>query len=271
VTQAAVARVSARRPAVAVLAAEWTKLRTLRSTGWTLGLTLLLSVGLAVLIGVTFRTTFATLPRQQQEHFDPLFATFYGLTLSQLPLVVYAVLVVTGEYRSGTIRASLAAVPRRGRFYAGKLVAATLPVVALAVVTVPVMFLAAQAALGPHRTSLGAPGVPQAVAGACLYLPLIALFAMGVAAMLRSSVGALALLLPLLFLGSQGLGNIPKARAVTQYLPDQAAMVVMHLASPPSDPRFGRDYGPWTGMAILAVWTAAALLGGYLVLRRRDA
>jgi ABC-2 type transport system permease protein len=48
-------------------------------------------------------------------------------------------------------------------------------------------------------------------------------------------------------------------------------MVVMHLTGPPGDPRFGRDYGPWTGMAILALWTAAAIVGGYLVLRRRDA
>ena len=47
--------------------------------------------------------------------------------------------------------------------------------------------------------------------------------------------------------GSQGLGNIPKLKLVTQYLPDRAGMVIMHLTGPASDPVFGRDYGPWTG------------------------
>jgi ABC-2 type transport system permease protein len=254
----------------AVLLAEWTKIRTVRSTAWTLALTAVISVGISALVSLLFRG-WATLPPEQRGVLDPVFATFYGISLGQIPLVVYAVLAVTSEYSSGTVRASLAAVPRRGLFYGHKLVAATLPVVGLTLVTVAAMVVAAQAALGPYRVSPGADGVPDAIAGACLYLPLMALFAMGVAAMLRSSVGALAILLPLLFLGSQGLGNIPKVKTVVQYLPDQAAMVVMHLAGAPDDPRFGRDYGPWTGMAILALWTAAAVLGGYLVLRRRDA
>jgi hypothetical protein len=89
--------------------------------------------------------------------------------------------------------------------------------------------------------------------------------------MLRSSVASLAVLLPLLFLGSQGLGNVPKVKVVTQYLPDQAGSVIFHLFGPPGNPVFGRDFGPWTGLAILALWTAAALTGGYLVLRHRDA
>lgn len=87
----------------------------------------------------------------------------------------------------------------------------------------------------------------------------------------RSWVCSLGILLPLLFLGSQGLGNIPKLKTVAQYLPDQAGKVTMHLTGPPGDPRFGHDYGPWTGLGILALWTTAALLGGYLTLRRRDA
>jgi ABC-2 type transport system permease protein len=91
------------------------------------------------------------------------------------------------------------------------------------------------------------------------------------AAMLRSSARALGILLPLLLLGSQGLGNIPKVRTVAQYLPDQAGMAIMHITGLPGDPRFAHDYGPWTGLAILALWTAAALLGGYLQLRGRDA
>jgi ABC-2 type transport system permease protein len=94
---------------------------------------------------------------------------------------------------------------------------------------------------------------------------------LGPTMMMRSSVRALVVLLPLLFLGSQGLGNVPAVKPVTQYLPDQVGMVIMHLTGPADDPRFGRPYDGWTGLGILALWTVAALVGGYLVLRRRDA
>ena len=249
--------------------AELIKLRTLRSTPLALALTVALSAGLAALVGLSFAVNFDHLPADQAARFDPLFATFYGLTLGQLPLVAFAVLAVTGEYGSGTIHASLAAIPRRGAFYAGKLAALTVPLALTAVLTVGVVFGVAQWALGAHRTFLGAPGAPAAVAGACLYLVLIGLFAAGVGAMLRSSVLALAILMPLLFLGAQGLGNVPGLHPVTQYLPDQTGAAIMHLTGP-NGTRFGRDYGPWTGMGLLALWAAAAVAGGYAVLRRRD-
>jgi ABC-2 type transport system permease protein len=254
----------------AVLSSDWTKIRTVRSTVWTLLSTFVVSVGLSPLIGYSIGPTLDRLPPQQRES-HALFAGFYSLTLGQLALVVFGVLVVSGEYSSGTIRASLMAVPRRGLFYGCQVLAVALLVIGVALVTVPVSFVTAQAGLGPHRLRIDSPGVPAIVVGACLYLTLICLFAMGVATMLRSSTLSLAILLPLLFLNSQGLGNIPKVKNVAQYLPDQAGEVIMHLVGPPGDPRFGRDYGPSTGLAILVLWTVAALIGGCLVLRRRDA
>jgi ABC-2 type transport system permease protein len=255
----------------ALISAEWVKIRSVRSTIWTLALTVALSLGLGYLVGLSFRTNFAHLPRDQQERFDPLFATFYSLTIGQLALVVLAVFVVTSEYSTGTIRASLVAVPRRGAFFAAKVLAGALVAGAVAVVTVLATFAAAQAGLGPHGTALTAHGVPVAVAGACFYLTLIYLFATGLAALLRSAIPTLGILLPLLFLGSQGLGNVPKLKTITQYLPDQAGMVIMHIAGSGDDPRFARPYGPWTGVGIMALWTAVALLAGYVAVRRRDA
>ncbi|WP_424532988.1 hypothetical protein ACOZ38_21485 [Sphaerisporangium viridialbum] len=255
----------------AVLVSEWTKIRTVPSTVWTPVLALALSAGLGRLLAGMLRDSYATGLPGRQEALDPIFATFYSLTLGQLALVVFGVLVVGGEYGSGTIRASLLAVPRRGLFYGCKMLAGTVPVLAVSVVTVTATFFAAQAGLGPYGTSLLADGMPAAFAGACLYLTLISLFAMGVTAMLRGSTLSLGILLPLFFLGSQGLGNVPAIKAVTQYLPDQAGMVIMHIAGPQDDPRWARDYGPWTGLGILALWAAAALVGGYLVMRRRDA
>jgi ABC-2 type transport system permease protein len=112
--------------------------------------------------------------------------------------------------------------------------------------------------------------VLRATLGEILYLTLLCAFAMGVAAMLRSSALSLGILIPLLFLGSQGLANVPYIKTIAQYLPDQAGTVMTQVVTM-TDPRFSRDYGPWTALAILVTWTAAALLGGYLTLRSRDA
>jgi ABC-type transport system involved in multi-copper enzyme maturation permease subunit len=238
--------------------AELTKLRTLRSTFWTVLLAFAISAGLAYPIGRGFRGI-------EDRDFDPLFATFYSLTLGQLALVVFGVMAVAGEYSSGSIRSSLAAMPQRGRFATAKFTAIGGLALAVSVATVLATFFAAQAGLGPQRAGWDT----QAVLGAVLYLVLICLFAGGMAMMLRSAAICLAILMPLLFLGSQGLGNIPKVKTVTQYLPDQAGMV-MHLTGPAGDPMFGRDYGPWTGLGITALWTAAALFGGFFRLNRRD-
>lgn len=251
---------------MSLVLAEWTKIRSVWSTFWAILLTLVLSAGLGSLVALSFRSNF-----EAARNFDPIFVTFYSLTIGQLALVVFGVLAVTSEYSAGTIKVSLAAMPRRGALYSGKVIAVGLVALGASVITVAATFFGVQAALGPHGVRLGSPGMPTALAGAVLYLLLICLFATGVAAMLRNGIAALATLLPVLFLGSQGLGNIPGAKEVLQYLPNEAAMVILHISGPPDDPRWGRDYGPWTGIAITALWTVAALIGGYLVLRRKDA
>jgi ABC-2 type transport system permease protein len=252
-----------------VITAELTKIRTVRSTKWALLLTLLICACLGYAVSLSLRVSFPRLPPQQRRDFDPLFATFYSLSIGQLALVVFGVTVAGSEYSTGMIMASLTAVPRRGLFYAAKIAAGLLAAACTALVTVTATFLAAQQALGPHRTSADAPGTPQAALGACLYLTLICALAMGITAALRSPPMALAIMMPLLFLDSQGLGNVPGLQKVIDYLPDQAGAAIMHLSGTGGG-RFSRPYGPWTGMAIMAAWTAAALIVGYLVLARTD-
>ncbi|GAB2791959.1 ABC transporter permease subunit [Streptomyces daliensis] len=249
----------------AVLAAEWIKIRSVRSTVWALGLALVLSAGLGALIARSFRADI-----EDVVNFHPVVAGLYSVTIGQLALVVFGVLLVGSEYSSGTIRASLAAVPIRGAFFGGKVLAGGVVALGVSVVTVPVTFLVAQAALGPYGTTLGADGVLPSLVGACVYLTLICVFSIGVATLLRSSVVSLGILLPLLFLGSQGLGNVPVLKSVLQYFPDQAGMVLMRIGGPQEDPRFGQDYGPWGALALLVAWTSVALLAGYVTLRRRD-
>jgi len=154
-------------------------------------------------------------------------------------------------------------------FYAARASAGLLAAAGTAVLTVAATFFAAQQALGPHGARAGAPGTLQAALGACLYLTLICAFAMGVTAITRSPVLSLVIMVPLLFLDSQGLGNVPGLQRVIDYLPDQAGTVITHLSGAGAG-HFGRPYGPWTGMAIMLAWTVAALVGGYLVLVRTD-
>lgn len=252
-----------------VVTAELTKIRTVRSTKWALLLTPLICVCLGYAVSLSLRLEFPRLPQQQRHDFDPLFATFYSLSVGQLALVAFGVTVTGSEYATGMITTSLTTVPRRRLFYAAKIAAGLLAAAGAAVVTVCATYLAAQQALGPHGTSLGAPGTVQAALGACLYLMLICALAMGVATILRSPAMALAILMPLLFLDSQGLGNVPGLQTVIDYLPDQAGSVIAHLSGTGSG-HFGRPYGGWTGMAIMLAWTAAALSAGYVVLARTD-
>jgi ABC-type transport system involved in multi-copper enzyme maturation permease subunit len=252
-----------------VLNAELTKVRTIRSTRWALLVAVVACVGLGYAVSLSLRVSFPQLPAQQRHDWDPLYATFYSLTIGQLALVVFGAIVAGSEYSSGTILPSLTVVPRRGQFYAAKLGSAALTAAGAALVAVTGTFFAAQWALGPHGTSAAGPGVPQAALGACCYLILICALSAGLATALRSQAMTLAILLPLLLLDSQGLGNVPVLRSVIDYLPDQAGAVIMHLSGP-AGTRFGRPYGPWTGMGIMAGWTAAAVGAGYLVLLRSD-
>jgi ABC-2 type transport system permease protein len=249
--------------------AELTKIRTVRTTRWALLLTAAICVGIGYAASVSMRVSFPRLPPQQRRDFDPLFTTFYSLGLGQLALVAFGATVTGSEYATGMLATSLAAVPRRGLFYAAKISAGLLTAAGTALVTVMATFWAAQQALGPHHADGSAPGTLQAAAGACLYLVLICALAMGMAAILRSTAMTLAIMMPLLFLDSQGLGNVPGLQKVIDYLPDQAGAVIIHQTVP-ADGRFGRPFGPWAGMAIMAAWTAAALICGYLVLARSD-
>jgi hypothetical protein len=253
-----------------VVTSELTKIRSVRSMTWALLLTPLICAGLGYAVSLSLRVSFPRLPAQQRADWDPLFATFYSLGIGQLALVMFGVTVTGSEYPTRLIMTSLTVVPRRGVFYAAKVAAGLLAAAGAAGLAVAATFLAAQLALGPHRVTAGTPGTTQAVLGAVLYLTLICALAMGVAAITRSPALSLVIMTPLLFLDSQGLGNVPGLQKVTDYLPDQAGAVIAHLSGAGAG-QFGRPYGAWTGMAIMLGWTVAALAGGYLMLARTDA
>ncbi|MFI0784233.1 ABC transporter permease [Streptomyces lydicus] len=251
-----------------VLRSEWTKIRSVRSTVWTLGIAVVVTVALGVLICTLASHDFTSMPARDRLSFDATNVSFAGMGLGQLAMIVFGVLVVSNEYSTGMIRASLAAVPQRGTFLFCKLAVATALVFVVGLVTSFVAFFAGQAALGDLRVHLGDPGVLRAVIGGGLYMTLIALFSMAVATMLRSPMLSLGILMPFFFLISNILGNVSATRKIGRYLPDQAGSKIMQVV-----PRVNDDvpYGPWGGLGIMIAWTVAALVGGYVVLKKRDA
>ncbi|MFL4948031.1 ABC transporter permease [Streptomyces sp. MMS24-I31] len=254
--------------ATQVIRSEWTKIRSVASTVWTLSLAVVVTVALGMLISALTKNQFGDMPTRERLSFDPTFVSFAGMTLGQLALVVFGVLVVSNEYSTGMIRTSLAAVPRRGAFLAGKVAVATGLALVVGMATSFAAFFLGQAMLGPLRTTLGEPGVLRAVIGGGLYMALIAMFSMGVAVMLRSPMLSLGILMPFFFLISNILGNVSATRKAGQFLPDQAGSRIMQVVPRVGD---GTPYGPWGGLGIMVLWVIAALIGGYALLRKRDA
>ncbi|MFJ9447573.1 ABC transporter permease [Kitasatospora sp. NPDC101235] len=247
--------------ATAVVRAELTKIRTVRSTLVPLVVALVVSVGIGVLGCASARSAIDRKSDMLRSDFNPVDAGFVGVQFGQLALIAFAVLLVCAEYGSGMIRTSLAAVPSRGLFYLAKITAAGTVALLVAVPTTFLAFLASQTALGPHGVELSHPGALRAVLGACLYLTLMCLFSVGIATMLRSTALALSLLFAFVFVLSPVANAVPALRTAARYLPDHAGAEVMK-----ADP----GLSPATGLLILAAWAAVALSAGYLTLRSRD-
>ncbi len=196
--------------ATQVIRSEWTKIRSVASTVWTLGLAAVVTIALGALISLLLKNQWSELSENDRLSFDPTYTSFAGMSLGQLAMIVFGVLVVSNEYSTGMIRTSLAAVPQRGLFLASKLAVAAGLAFAVGVVTSFTAFFLGQAMLGDHSTSIGDPGVLRAVIGGALYMTLIALFSMGVAAMLRSPMLSLGILMPFFF--SSPTSSVPSRR-----------------------------------------------------------
>lgn len=251
----------------AVIRSEWTKARSLRSVGLTVALTIACAVGFGVLISSGQARQYAELPAADRAAFDPTYVSLIGsFALAQLAIGGLGVLSVTSEYATGTIRPTLAAVPRRGRLLAAK--AVVLGVVALVVANVAVF--AAYFAGQPTLSGMGAPSstvddphVLRALLGAGWWLTAVALLGVGFGMILRSTVGAFTvvvastLLIPL-------LANVLPTWFATWW-PTVAGQQVMRVVPEPG------AMSPWAGIAWMYAAVAAVLLVGYACLRTRDA
>ncbi|GGS75548.1 MULTISPECIES: ABC transporter permease subunit [Streptomyces] len=235
-------------PFAPVLHAEWIKIRSLRS---------LLGALAAVLVATA---AFSALAAADADDSDPLFSVFFGVSFGQIAAIAFGTTAVASEFRDGALRLTLAAVPDRGRWFAAKVTAIALPVLAVGLLTGFVTLLVGRAVLGTSAPGWGE-GVRGAV-GCGLHLTLMALFAAGLAAVLRSGVATLSVLIPFLLIVSFVVGDLSGGAA--DFLPDRAGQVALHSS-------WDGALGPWSGLAVTALWTAAALAAGGWTVRRRDA
>jgi ABC-2 type transport system permease protein len=258
-----------------VVVSEWTKLRTLRSTFWAFLIAALLAIGLGALISFLSARHYASDPTVHLD-WSPTNRSFNGLGIAQLAFGVLGVLVMTGEYSTGMIRTSLAAVPRRSRFLGAKAVvlAAAAAVVAEAIAFVT--FLVGQAMISGRApaASLGQPGVLRAVIGAGLYLTLIALLGLGLGTLLRHPAASIAVVVALLFVLPAIANALPSswANPIEEYWPTNAGAQVLTVGHAEIHFSFqGHVMAPWTGFGVMCLFVAAVLGLGFLLLERRDA
>jgi ABC-2 type transport system permease protein len=244
-----------------LLAMEWIKLRSLRSTGWTLLLAALLATGLTVLFGGLARSS-----AELRASLSAVEVAAFGLETAQLFMIVLGALVITGEYSSGSIRTTLAAVSGRGRLMAAKAVVLAATAWGFGVLVGAACVLVAGALL-PGGLDASAAEVVRTVVGGGAYLALIALLTFGVGAALRSTAGTIGVLAGLLAVLPSLLPLFPAAAVdrVVPFLPALAAEVLL------TGQGAGDPYGPWVALAIFCGWALVALVAGYGTLNRRDA
>ena len=247
---------------------EWLKLRSVRSTWWTLLVFAVGMIGLAIL--VLYHQHWASMSPTDRASFDSTNDSYAGLAIGQLAIGVLGVLVITGEFSSGLIRATFAAAPRRPVVLAAK--AAVLTAVALVAgeILAFAAFAAGEAVLkapAPHAT-LGQPGVLRAVLMAGAYPVLIGLIGLGLGALIRHTAGAISAIVGVLFVLPLILVPLGTSvqNAAGQYLPMLIAENSLTAVKP-----VPHSLSPGLGFALLCGYAAAALAAGGWALARRDA
>lgn len=250
-----------------VLRSEAYKLRSVRSTYWILLAAAVFNIGLAVAVAAFIPGALSDADKQS---LDAIRLSLAGMHLSQIAVGVLGVLIVTSEYGTGLIRVTFSAVPRRRIVLAAKAVVFA----AAALVVGTVSSFAAYGAFDAIvtdpalRSSVGDPGVLRAVTGGGLYLAVLGLLGLGLGGIIRSTAGAVSVLLGLLFVPPILLELLPNTWRVTigPYLPMEAGSQIFVAQHRGAD-----ELGPWTGMGVFVLYAAVALAAALVLIDRRDA
>jgi ABC-type transport system involved in multi-copper enzyme maturation permease subunit len=248
-----------------VIMSEFTKLRSVRSSWYSLGVAVVATIGLAALVSAIAGHHYPQM--RDKADFHPLEVNFVGIQFAQLAIGVLGVLVITAEYSTGMIRASFTAVPKRLPVLWAKAIVYAGTILALMIPSVLIAFVVGQAILSRHHINIAFshPGVPRAVFGAALYLTVVGLFGLGLGAIVRNTAGGIATFAGLMFVLPPILNVLPTSwnNAASPYLPLQAGEAVLAITP-------GNHLSPWAGLGLFFGYALAAIGLSAILLVRRD-
>ncbi len=251
------------------LRSEWVKFRSVRSTFWALTVTVVLGIGLGAVISAAAAHGYPRFSVSEKQSWDPTGVSQAGVAIAQLAIAVLGVLCISSEYSSGMIRTSLIAVPKRGRVLAAKALVFAVVTFVVGEVTSFAAFFVGQALIAGHapQAALGDPGVARAVAGAGLYLTVLAVLSVAAGALLRHPAAAIAAMVGVLFVLPGIAEALPDSwrNPVTEFWPTQAGgqlTSVYHSA---------HSLQPWPGFGVMCLFVAIVYAIAQALLDRRDA
>ncbi len=252
-----------------ILLSEWTKLRSVRSTKWSLVVGFLLTIAFPVIFSLVTRSHWHSMSARERSGRHPLDIALAGVNVAQLAIAVLGVLLVSAEYSTGSIRSTFTAAPKRLPVLWAKVFDYAIVSLVLIVPAVLVSFFASQAILHtihPLHISFTQSGVARSVLGGALYVMLVGTFALAIGAIVRNTAGGIAafaaiffVLPPLMFVLPQSWNN-----AISQYLPSEAGRQVFALH------HAAHTLRPLTGGLLFAGYCALALAIAAVLLVRRD-
>jgi ABC-2 type transport system permease protein len=253
-----------------VALSEWTKFVSLRSTRWSLGVGMLLTIALPIVFAAVTASYWAHMSAAERADRHPLDIALAGVNVAQLAIAVLGVLVISGEYSTGMIRSSLIAVPKRLPVLWAKIAVYAAVSFILTLPAVIIAFFASQAILSRHhilQISFGDPGVARSVLGGALYVTLVGIFALGIGTILRNTAGGIAAFAGIFFVIPPLMNILPTSwnNAVSQYLPSEAGRQLFSLH------HAAHSLSPTAGGLLMLGYCALTVTVAAVVLVRRDA
>ena len=254
---------------VRVALSEWTKFHSLRSTRWSLGAGMLLTVAFPIIFAFVTDARWGQMSPHERASRSPLDIALAGVNVAQLAIAVLGVLVISGEYSTGMIRATFTAVPKRLPVLWAKLGVFGAVSFALMVPAVLAGFFASQAILAQKdilQIPFSQAGVPRVLLGGALYVMLVGIFALGLGAIVRNTAGGISTFAGIFFVIPPLMNILPTSwnNAASKYLPSEAGRQLFALQHAPN------TLTPTAGGLLMLGYCAVVVAIAAVLLRRRD-
>jgi ABC-2 type transport system permease protein len=289
-----------------VIASEFTKIRSVRSTYWTILALVIVGAGFAALVGFAIANNIHNQPWNAAGTDATQGTLFVFFEIGQLIIAVIGAMVITSEYSTGMIRTSLTAMPRRGTVYLGKLIVLTGVTLVVSLVISFLAFFAGSLTLSgsgvggslfhdvtiPRAVNMGPPKagpgkvpasytfighltitpahVLTAIVGTALFVTVVALIAFGLGAIIRHTAGTIASAIGLMFVLSIIIAILPDSWRweIIRFLPDTAARGLSSTLPGQQDPHM---WSTWPQFLVTVIWAAVFIGVGGFLFRKRDA